>query len=225
MPWLRLWTDILDDPDLHELPHATCWGWALMLVCAKKLDQDGLLPPMRTLTHWLRQPRKTIERWLLELVAAGKIDRDGDDLRIHGWARWQEPKDRTNAQRQARFKAARKASPRTPLNTRGETDTDTDTEGTVTQTPLPESGNGSVTALPERAGQSFEPFDPGPETVPLPSGLPPDKQRVLDRQVKRWGASNGDRVVGDLLEDYSAEIVAAARAGGRARAQNLTTGH
>ncbi len=44
----------------------------------------------------------------------------------------------------------------------------------------------------------------------MPDGWTPKHQRVLDRNTERFGASNGDRVISDLLRDYSPEIVSAA---------------
>lgn len=35
----------------------------------------------------------------------GLLERNGTSICIHGWTRWQSPKDKTNAQRQARFRA------------------------------------------------------------------------------------------------------------------------
>ena len=117
MPWLRLWVDILDDPDLHDLPKSTCWGWVLMLAVAKKTKDDGTLPSLKKLSHMMHETQETVAKWIDELLAIGLLEKsyvDGDNLTvtyfIHGWDRWQEPKDRTNAARQAKFKA-KKSSP------------------------------------------------------------------------------------------------------------------
>ena len=124
MPWLRLWTDILDDPDLHDLPNGTCWGWALLLAIVKKYDRDGELPDMKWIVLWTREPAKQVERWIAELKEAGLIEESRGVLTMHGWSRWQEPRDRTNKERQARYRAAHpKKSP--PLDSPiPETDTD-----------------------------------------------------------------------------------------------------
>ena len=44
MPWLRLWCDILDDPDLLALPRETRWIWTACLAVAKRIEANGELP-------------------------------------------------------------------------------------------------------------------------------------------------------------------------------------
>lgn len=156
MPWLRLWADILDDPDLSDLPEATCWGWALMLLVAKKFDRDGELPPPKKLAHMMHKPLGDVTRWTEELVTAGLLEEksvtegNGVTYSVHGWQRWQEPKDATNAARQARFKARKKSPPAPPLGTEPERDTETDTETEGCCYPsVTKSGNGLVTPLPD----------------------------------------------------------------------------
>ena len=109
MPWLRLWVDILDDPDLHELPNDTCWGWALMLAAVKRTSDDGTLPPSRRLSVMLHQPEATVTRWINELIAAGMIDEEGGNLTMHGWGRWQGPHDTDSAERSRRYRIRQKA--------------------------------------------------------------------------------------------------------------------
>jgi hypothetical protein len=59
-----------------------------------------------------------------------------------------------------------------------------------------------------------EPFNPGgPDSgsaAPVPEGWTPAHKAVLDRQTERFGASNGDRTIADLLRDFEPRIVAAA---------------
>lgn len=148
MPWLKLWIDILDDPDLIELPESTCWAWALMLAAAKKHGQDGELPPIRKLSTLMRKPQAKVATWLDELVTAGMIESNGVTYRIHGWERWQAKKDATNAQRQARFKANHRGSPPAPPKRENKKRERVE----VTRYPgVTEDGNGQVTALPEGA--------------------------------------------------------------------------
>lgn len=160
MPWLRLWTDILDDVDIHALPLNMVGAWTLLLTAAKKFNRDGELPPAKTLAFWVHRSVEDVQGWINALVTAGFIDSNGVTYRMHGWERWQEPKDATNAARQARWKAGKKDHPDsqvTPLppppappNT--ELIQDTDTEGAVTHLPLPplpgNGSNGSITPLP-----------------------------------------------------------------------------
>ena len=109
MPWLRLWVDILDDPDLDSLPKATCWAWTRFLAVAKRNDPQGQLPTARRLATILREPPTTITRYLNELIAAGLIDEEGGVLVMHNWAKWQPLEDRTNTERQARHREKKRA--------------------------------------------------------------------------------------------------------------------
>ena len=109
MPWLRLWVDVLDDPDLYELPEGTCWGWVLMLGAAKRFDCGGDLPPLKTLAHWLRKPEEKVARWIAELTKAGMIETHKGVTSVHGWERWQGIRDWTNSARQAKHRAKQKA--------------------------------------------------------------------------------------------------------------------
>lgn len=172
MPWLRLWIDILDDADIHGLPLSLVGAWTLLLAAAKKYDRQGQLPPIKTLAFWVHHPQETVTAWLEELVTAGFVEGNGVTYSMHGWERWQEPKDRTNAERQARHKAKVKAEKKSPPAPPKESNTERESEGTVTQTPLLTPGNGSVTALPES-----EPFDPGPPDSPPPA-MDPEEARV-----------------------------------------------
>lgn len=111
MPWLRLWIDVLDDVDLYELSDSTFRGWVLMLAAAKKYDKDGTLPELKTLAHWMHTSKERVQSWINELVTAGFLDRNVSNavtISVHGWYKWQEPTDRTNAIRQARFRAKKK---------------------------------------------------------------------------------------------------------------------
>lgn len=104
MPWLRLWVDILDDPDLHELPNATCWGWVLILTVVKKVNKDGTLPTVKKLAYMIHEPEETVRKWVAELVAAGLLESNGVTVLVHSWSRWQEPKDETNSARQKKHR-------------------------------------------------------------------------------------------------------------------------
>lgn len=105
MPWLRLWTDTLDSVKLAELDSdADRWGWVQILLAAKKYERDGVLPPLKVIAHWTRREPATVARWIEVLLGAGLLDRDGETLTVHDWDYWQPPKDRTNAERQRRYR-------------------------------------------------------------------------------------------------------------------------
>lgn len=134
MPWLRLWVDILDDPDLDALPKDTCWAWTRLLAVAKRNDPQGQLPPAKRLAVILREPQSKVTRYLNELMSAGLVDEEGGVLVMHNWARWQPKEDRTNAARQAKFKANQKSKklPPSALPQEGEEETERRGEQFVT---------------------------------------------------------------------------------------------
>jgi hypothetical protein len=110
MPWLRLWVDILDDPDLDALPDDVALAWFKLLAVAKRNDPQGELPPLRRLPLVLRRPAKKVEAWVGKLIAAGFIDVEGETMRMHGWERWQPKEPMSNAERQAKFRESKKVS-------------------------------------------------------------------------------------------------------------------
>lgn len=118
MPWLRLWVDILDDPDLDALPKDTCWAWTRLLAVAKRNDPQGQIPEAKRLSLILREPLTTVHRYVRELLAAGMLDDVNGTLHVHGWHRWQPKEPMTNAERQAKFRKSKKQtpSPQTPLS-------------------------------------------------------------------------------------------------------------
>jgi Helix-turn-helix domain len=75
---------------------------------------------------------------------------------------------------------------------------DTSTEKTVLEDSLEEGACADVPSAPD----------------PPPGSRPPvwdaRQQEVIDLATQRWGACNGDFIVGDLLRTYTAEIVMAA---------------
>lgn len=146
MPWLRFWTDILDSEKIADLDDASYRGWSLTLIAAKRFDHDGMLPPLRRLAYWLRRSEAVVADLLERLVSAGLLDRDGDWFRVHDWKRWQEPEDRTNAERQRRHREKKKPPSALPEEERkAETEREQSrAEETVTPPPL---RNGSPTPL------------------------------------------------------------------------------
>lgn len=196
MPWLRLWTDILDNPDLHELSDATCWGWTLMLAAAKRNDMDGALPSIKTLAHWMRKPRNTVLGWIDELKEVGLLEERKGTVYVHGWERWQSYKDWTNAERQARHKAKKKALSALSKEKEEKEEREGErNEKTVTSN----GGNAVTTPLPPVTAPSPPPS--------LRSADTPEDRRAIEIATARWGASSGDSVVGDLLRTYEPGLV------------------
>lgn len=85
MPWLRLWTDILDDVDLHALPRETRWGWTAFLAAAKRHNSGGQLPPIKTLAFWTHETDQTVMQWIGELVKVGRLERRDESIFVVDW--------------------------------------------------------------------------------------------------------------------------------------------
>ena len=220
MQFVPLWTSIIDEPcwKILDLPAELYRYWTFCLMAAQKHDHiDGNLPDERTLARWFGMDRIESSALLARLVAAGLIDREEGRHRMHDWDEWRVVKDPGAKDRQRKRRAEKRAErdrngtchgPVTVASRACSIDVAPYLTSCISQLPShtpPNPPEGDV-----GAGEDLEPFDPGGPAELPPSKLPPDKQRVLDRQTQRWGASNGDRVVGDLLADYSAEIVRAA---------------
>lgn len=82
-PWIRLYTEIVNDPKVCRLSDQLHRTWIGCLCIAA--DSDGFLPPDTDVAFALRLPEKTATSRLLSLVNAGLIDREGDAFRMHGW--------------------------------------------------------------------------------------------------------------------------------------------
>ena len=203
MPWLRFWTDILDSEKIAELDDATYRGWTLILIAAKKHDQDGLLPPLKRIAYWTRRTETEVKKWIETLKRAGLIDAGKDGPRVHDWDYWQEPKDRTNARRQKEFRVRKKGSLDSP-----KTESETENRGRAdeTVTPLP---------LRPRYAPVTPPLRNDPVTAsnavthPLPAQSEAETS-LISLAAERWGASSGDAVVADLLRTFEPGIVGAA---------------
>lgn len=153
MPWYRVWTDILDSEKFAELDDSTIGGWTLILSAVKRFNRGGMLPPQKKLAHWTRRGKATVSAWINDLLEAGLLEEMDGGIGVHDWSHWQEPRDRTNAARQAKHRERkRNALPCTPPRP----ETETETEGEQIQsdnryvTELPPLRNGEVTPLQTR---------------------------------------------------------------------------
>jgi hypothetical protein len=210
MPWVRLWCDILDSPKLFDLSDDLFRGWMLILLCTKKADRGGRVPSPKTLAFWTRRDIETVNGWIGDLLDAGLLDRDGGGFIVHDWEFWQPPRDRTNGERQRRHREAKKVSPSEPPSSK-DSDTEAEAEAeaakTVTDARVSRNRNGVTVNL----GSETIPITPNPPTPTLfQSNWGPDQQAVVQLALERWGASNGDAVIGDFLRDYPAPWVRAA---------------
>lgn len=104
-PWLKLYTEIVDDPKVQLLEPELFKLYINLLCIAKRTDELGALPPPRELAFLLRMTEKGLRDQIEMLQDQGLIDCSGEWVEVHGWAWRQEEQEREkNAERQRRFK-------------------------------------------------------------------------------------------------------------------------
>lgn len=85
--WLRLYTDVLDDPKVQRLEAEQFKGWVNLLCLAK--EHDGLLPSLEDIAFRLRLTDEDAKRLVEVLVKRGLLDQTEDGLTPHKWNKWQ----------------------------------------------------------------------------------------------------------------------------------------
>lgn len=73
--WLKLYTDILDDPKMGTLPDRIWRRTIELFLIAKQQGTDGELPETKQIAWLLRLPEKEVETDLLEIEKSGIIER------------------------------------------------------------------------------------------------------------------------------------------------------
>lgn len=75
LPWLRLWTEIQDDPTVIVLPEVMRWRYIMLLVSARKTDNSGKLTDKYLAVQW-RIPVDEVAETKEALVSAGLCRND-----------------------------------------------------------------------------------------------------------------------------------------------------
>lgn len=195
MPWLRLWDDALDSPKVHRLKPELFRAWIFLLLAAKRHDTGGVLPDTETIAFWMRATEEQVEQWTARLVEVGLIERSGEGLVMHDWEHWQEPPDRTAAQRMRRMRESKKAkkakkpdsppSPPSPEESRTEQSRGRNRCATPTVTKNTLRRNGDVTERDyeeETEGNGVTDSSPPP-----PAPRDPDADRVCNLAAEIGG--------------------------------------
>jgi hypothetical protein len=91
MRWLRLYTELLDDPKVQRLPATLFRTWINLLCLAGKAD--GRLPATADLAFALRLSEAEAQEAVGALTARGLLDPAGDVLMPHNWHGRQFPSD------------------------------------------------------------------------------------------------------------------------------------
>src|SRR5262245_16224859 len=117
--WLRLYTDILNDPKVQRLSGDEFKGWINILALAK--EHGGLIPPLEDVAFRLRTTEEEATRLVEVLVKRGLLDTDGANTAPHNWHVRQFESD-NSTERVKRFRNVSETSPDT------ETEAEPDTE-------------------------------------------------------------------------------------------------
>jgi hypothetical protein len=185
-PWLRLWDGTLDLPKAQRLSAEHFKGWINLLMLANRQNDRGRLPDMDEIAFALRTDHASVKSLVDSLVKVKLIDRNGQTMTMHDWQTWQSP-EKTNADRAREWRRGK------ALNER-------------TASAQDERTNERTKSAPRAPDQSREEqireeqSPPYPPFVPIPNN--PENAPVLKMASERWGASNGDKAVGDLLREF-----------------------
>ena len=196
MQFVPLWTCILKSRKVGALPADIFRFWVFCLVSAQDHDhRRGTLPSLDDLAYSLHMELADVTPLMSQLVTRGFVTcRDGVHA-IHDWQDWKVRVDPTAAERKRRERAKIGES----------------------------GGNGSVTDVTDvthvrdchdvtrqqnrtESNRAESPPTPIPSPV-LTKPFTDEEQALVTRAAERWGASNGDAVVGDLLREYPAAWV------------------
>lgn len=112
--YVKLHTDVLDNRKIQTLPSHFVLPWLnLLLLCR---INGGVLPEITDIAFRLRTDQVTVATWILAFRKLHLIDEVGErgELVMHDWEYWNPPMpaDRTNAERQKRFREKKKDNTR-----------------------------------------------------------------------------------------------------------------
>ncbi len=105
MHWLRLYTEVLDDPKIQRLPPDLFRAWVNCLCLARA--HEGVLPPVQDVAFRLRLSLEEAQAILAELQTARLLDDHGGRLIPHNWAQRQFSSD-SSAERMKRLRQRRR---------------------------------------------------------------------------------------------------------------------
>ena len=89
-PWLKLYTGMAIDPDIHALTPLEFKIWIFTLIAASEADRGGLIPDaINTIAHTARTRRDAVENAIGSLRDREMISGSSRDIRVKGWAKYQ----------------------------------------------------------------------------------------------------------------------------------------
>lgn len=159
MPWLRLYTEIIDDEKLGLLAFEDRWHYVALLCLKGKGVLDEEADPellMRKVAYKLGLACSETEKVASRLAKMGLIDADTFQPLAWDNRQYESDFDSTNAERQKRYRE-RKKGVTTPVTHSNalitgidtDTDTDTDTDNTVCVSPVSRFPNPPILENPE----------------------------------------------------------------------------
>lgn len=187
MLWLRLWHSFLDSVKVQSVTEALRARYVNLLCVACKADQNGKLPDICQVAFMIRLSVEETQQTLDALVSAKLIDRRAKAYWIHDWDHWQYGRSKA-AEKQARYRNNKKQGGNALRN------------GEVTRDVTNPSRAGAGARSEERRGEK-EKEGEGDAPAPL-SPDDPVSRECIEVATRRWGACNGDSVIGELLREY-----------------------
>jgi len=144
--WIRLYTELLNDPKVQRLPAEIFRVYINLLCVAGQDDNGGAIPEdIGTLAFVLRLPDSDCKAAIDTLIDHGLVDKNNEGIAIHGWEKrqYESDTDPTRYERVKRFREKKETDEaaqddekvkrvshafRNGNETRIDTDTDTETE-------------------------------------------------------------------------------------------------
>jgi len=119
MRWLRLWTDIIDDPKVQNLPPGLFKFWINLLCLARQNDVDGVIPSDKEIAFRLRMRSDRCQQYVRALHSRGLIDVTDDTRSPHNWGQRQFKSD-DSTPRVQRFRNEQETPPEYRVQNRTE---------------------------------------------------------------------------------------------------------
>ena len=84
--WLRLYTEVLNDPKVQKLDGNSFKFWINLLCCAKEYSNDGILPDIEGIAFHLRIKEDAAQKYLEKMIESGLVEIEANTYIIHGWS-------------------------------------------------------------------------------------------------------------------------------------------
>ena len=193
--WIRLYTELLNDPKVQMLPPDVFKAYINLLCIAGQNDKNGEIPAdQMSLAFMLRLPENELDRVIVMLINQKLIDKTENGMAIHGWKsrqyesdtdptrfervkRFREKQDKNDNQKVKRVSHAFRNGNETCIDT--DTDTDTETENiNNTYTPTVPDADAPVV-------ETLTPTDPvkKPKAAKTKALVPKDQQGDLYQKI------------------------------------------